>query len=113
MMIAPMITSPPTVAASMISSPMIIMSPVDRSASSTSGAPIMFKSCVVKTSPIEIGPVLSFENRAIMCIVEPVPVMTVPGRIGIIGISRIISFINDNRRWRNANADIHMNLRIS
>ncbi len=58
-------------------------------------ATVMFKTGMVKTSSVEIGPVIPFEIGTIMGIIKPIPVVTIPGRIVIIGISGIIVFIDD------------------
>jgi hypothetical protein len=61
----------------------IAISPVDT---------FMFETFVVKTSMVEISGMISFEERAIMGEVETIPIVAVPGRIIIIGISGKISF---------------------
>ena len=47
---------------------------------------------VVKTTAVEVCSVLPFEEGAVVCEIEPVPVVAVPGRIIIIGISGEIGF---------------------
>ena len=51
------------------------------------------KTVMVEASSGKINPVFSFESGLIMGIVSTVTIMAVPGRIGIIGISRVMSFI--------------------
>ena len=50
-----------------------------------------FKSVMVEVASVEIGPVTSFEPGLIMSVISLVPIMSVPCRIGIIGISRVSS----------------------
>ena len=47
---------------------------------------------VVEMVATEVGPVISFKERMVVLEVETVPVMTIPGRIVIVGISGEISF---------------------
>jgi hypothetical protein len=47
---------------------------------------------VVEATMIEISPVVSFEERAVVIEVETIPVVTVPGRIIIISIAGEIGF---------------------
>jgi hypothetical protein len=47
---------------------------------------------VVKTPTVEIGPVVSFEERTIVVEIEPVPVVTVPGGVVIISIAGEFGF---------------------
>jgi hypothetical protein len=79
-----------------------------------SAAMIMFVPVVIETSSGNITSVISFEGRAIMCIIITVTIMSMPGGISIISIPGIIVFIDHNRR-RDANPDmgIYVNLRIS
>jgi hypothetical protein len=51
-----------------------------------------FKTVVIEAASIEIGPVRSFKPGLIMSVISLVAVMSVPCRIGIIGISRVSSF---------------------
>jgi hypothetical protein len=51
------------------------------------------KTVMVEASSGKIGPVFSFEGGVIMGIVSTVTVMPAPGRISVISISRVISFI--------------------
>ena len=53
---------------------------------------------VVKMSTVEIFPVIPFERGAIVSVVEPIAIVSFPGRIVIIGITREIIFIH-NRGW--------------
>jgi hypothetical protein len=48
-----------------------------------------FKSVMVEVAPVEIGPVTSFEPGLIVSVISLVAIMSVPCRIGIIGISRV------------------------
>jgi hypothetical protein len=48
---------------------------------------------MVEAASDEISPVFSFESGLIMGIVSLVAIMPVPGGIGVIGISRVMSFI--------------------
>ena len=52
----------------------------------------MREPCVVEATMIEISPVVSFEERTIVCEVETIPVVTIPGRVVIIGIAGEIRF---------------------
>jgi len=52
----------------------------------------MREPCVVEATMIEISPVVSFEERTIVCEVETIPVVTVPCRIVIISIAWEIRF---------------------
>jgi hypothetical protein len=95
----------------------IIMSSMITSIVATPAAPMIFtlETFVIKTPSIEIGSMISFEIGAIVSIVKTIAVMSMPGRIGIIGISWIISFI-DHDRWRrysDADTCFHANLRKS
>lgn len=47
---------------------------------------------VVKTPTVEIGPVIPFEDRTIVFEIETIPVVTVPGRVVIIGIAGEVGF---------------------
>ena len=51
-----------------------------------------FKSVMVKVASVEIGPVTSFEPGLIMSVISLVPIMSVPCRIGIIGVSGVSRF---------------------
>jgi len=51
-----------------------------------------FKTIVIKLAPVEIGPVISFEPGLIMSVIRLIAIMSVPCRIGIIGISRVSRF---------------------
>ena len=53
---------------------------------------VMFPMCVVKCPMIEVSGVVSVEERAIVCEIDPVAKVTIPGRIIIIGISGEIGF---------------------
>jgi hypothetical protein len=48
---------------------------------------------MVEAPSREISPVFSFESGLIMGIVSLVTIVPVPGRIGVVGISRVMSFI--------------------
>ena len=50
-----------------------------------------FKSVMIEIASIEIGPVTSFEPGLIMSVISLVAIMSVPCRIGIIGIARVSS----------------------
>jgi hypothetical protein len=94
-----------------------IMSSMIASVVSTSTAPMILalETLVVKTPSIKIGSVFPFEIGAIVGIVKTIAVMSMPGRIGIVGISWIISFIDHDRGRRNSDADMrfHADLRKS
>ena len=47
---------------------------------------------VVKMTAMEVSPVVSFKERTVVFEIEAVPVVTVPGRIVIVGISGEIGF---------------------
>lgn len=47
----------------------------------------MFEPCVVETAATEITPMVSFKIGTVVCVVNTVPVVPVPGRISIIGIA--------------------------
>jgi hypothetical protein len=51
-----------------------------------------FKTVVIEGASVEISPVISFEPGLIMSVISLVAVMSVPCRIGIIGISRVSTF---------------------
>ncbi len=55
-------------------------------------ATVMFEPVVVKTTAVEISPVVPFEERTVVFEVETIAVVAVPGRIIIICISGEISF---------------------
>jgi hypothetical protein len=55
-------------------------------------ATVMSEPRVVEATMIEISPVVSFEERTVVFKVETIPVVTVPGRIVIIGIAGEIGF---------------------
>jgi hypothetical protein len=57
-------------------------------------ATVMFEPGVVKTFPVEISPMVPFEERTVVFEVETIPVVAVPGRIVIISISGEIGFTN-------------------
>jgi hypothetical protein len=52
----------------------------------------MFKPGVVKTSVVEVGPVISFEEGAVMCKVEPIMIVPIPCGVIIVGVAGKISF---------------------
>jgi hypothetical protein len=52
----------------------------------------MCEPCAVEATMIEIGPVISFEERTVVIEVETIPVVTVPGRVVIISIAGEIRF---------------------
>lgn len=58
----------------------------------TAKATIMCEPGVVKTPTVEIGPVIPFEERAIVFEIETIPVVTVPGRVVIISIAGEFGF---------------------
>jgi hypothetical protein len=47
---------------------------------------------VVEMTAIEVGPVVSFKERTVMCEVETIPVVTIPGRVVIVGVSGKLRF---------------------
>ena len=47
---------------------------------------------VVKMTTIKVGPVVPFKERTVVFEVETVPVVAVPGRIAIVGISGELGF---------------------
>lgn len=51
-----------------------------------------FKTIVIEAASVEIGTVRSFKPGLIMSVISLVAIMSVPCRIGIIGISRVSSF---------------------
>jgi hypothetical protein len=51
-----------------------------------------FKTVVIEAASIEIGPVSSFKPGLIVSVISLVAIMSVPCRIGIIGISRVRIF---------------------
>jgi len=51
-----------------------------------------FKTVVIEGASVEIGPVISFESGVIMSVIGLVAIMSVPCRIGIVGISRVSRF---------------------
>ena len=57
--------------------------------------PMIFplKTIVVEAPSGEISPVFSFESDLIMGIVSLVMIVPVPGRVSVIGISRVMSFV--------------------
>ena len=52
----------------------------------------LFKTIMVEAASVEIGAVRSFEPGLIMSVIGLVAIMSVPCRIGIIGISRVSGF---------------------
>ena len=61
------------------------------------------KTFMIEAPSGKISPVFSFESGLIMGIVGLVAIMSVPGRIRVIGISRVMSFVEIH---------IHVNLGI-
>lgn len=53
---------------------------------------------VIETVSIKISPVVSFEIRPVVAEIYAVAVVSIPGRIVIIGISRILGFTRGRRR---------------
>ena len=53
---------------------------------------VVYEPGVVEMTAMEIGPVVSFKERTVVFEVETVPVVTVPCRILIVGISGEIGF---------------------
>jgi hypothetical protein len=51
-----------------------------------------FKTVVIEGASVEIGPVSPFKPGLIMSVISLVAIMSVPCRIGIIGISRVSRF---------------------
>lgn len=47
----------------------------------------MYEPGVVKMTTIKVGPVVSFKERTVVFEVETIPVVAVPGRIAIVGVS--------------------------
>ena len=58
----------------------------------TAATTFVFVPGMVEGPAIKICPVIPFEIRTVVCIVETVAEVAVPGRIVIVGISGIISF---------------------
>jgi hypothetical protein len=58
------------------------------------GAPVVCEPGVVKMTTIEVASVVSFKERTVVVEVETVPVVAVPGRVVIVGISGEIGFAN-------------------
>ena len=52
----------------------------------------LFKTIMVEAASVEIGAVRSFEPGLIMCVISLIAIMSMPCRIGIIGISRVSGF---------------------
>ena len=52
----------------------------------------MIKTGSVKMTTIKVGPVVSFKQRTVVFEVETIPVVTVPGRVVIIGVSGELGF---------------------
>ena len=63
----------------------------------TPAAPFVFPSRVVKPATVEIGSVVSFEERAGVLEVDPVAVVAVPGRVVIVDITGVVGFTNGGR----------------
>jgi hypothetical protein len=63
---------------------------------------------VVKVPSVEIASVFSFKDGVIVLEIETVAVMPVPGGIGIIGIPRIIGFIDYGSRNSDAYIYVHL-----
>jgi len=55
---------------------------------------IVFPTSVVKASAIEIGSVVSFKPGTIVLEVDPVAVVTGPGRVVVIDITGVLGFTN-------------------
>jgi hypothetical protein len=51
-----------------------------------------FETVMVELSSTEIGPVPTFEAAVVVFVVNAVAIVAMPGRIGIIGITRVFSF---------------------
>jgi hypothetical protein len=54
--------------------------------------PFAFETVMVELSSTKIGPVPTFEATVIVFVVNAVAIVALPGRIGIIGITRIVPF---------------------
>jgi len=78
--IAPTVIKPPTV----VEPPTVVKPPAITA--------VVVKTRVVKTSAVEISPVVSFEDRTIVFEVYAIPEVTVPGGIIIVDISGIVGF---------------------
>ena len=55
---------------------------------------LVFKTFMVKTTTAEIFPVFPFKIRTVVRKVETIPVMSVPGRVIVISITREFVFVN-------------------
>jgi hypothetical protein len=55
---------------------------------------VMVKTRVVKTSAVEISPMVSFEKRTVVLEVYAVPVVTVPRWVVVVDVSGVIGFTN-------------------
>jgi hypothetical protein len=53
---------------------------------------VVYEPGVVEMTAIEVGPVVSFKERMVMCEIETIPVVTVPGRVVIVGVSGELRF---------------------
>ncbi len=60
-------------------------------------APFVYEPGVVEMPAMEVSPVVSFKERTVVFEIEPIPVVPVPGRIVIVGVSGEIGF-TDSRR---------------
>jgi hypothetical protein len=49
---------------------------------------------VVEMTAVKVGPVVSFKERTVVFEVETIPVVTIPGRVVIVGITGEIGFTN-------------------
>ena len=54
-------------------------------------------SSMVETTAIEVGSVVSFKEGTIVTVVNPVAIVTIPGRVVIIDISGVFGFTNSGR----------------
>jgi len=66
---------------------------------------------VVEGPALEIRPVVSFESAMVMLVIITIAIMAIPGRIVIIGIARVISFIyNYGRRCSETDVGVYADL---
>ena len=56
---------------------------------------VMVKPGAIKTSSVEISPMLSFKVRTVVGVIVTVAIVTIPGGVGIINIPGEFIFVND------------------
>jgi hypothetical protein len=55
---------------------------------------VVYEPGVVEMTAVKVGPVVSFKERTVVFEVETIPVVTIPGRVVIVGITGEIGFTN-------------------